>query len=56
MIPARSSEPYVLLEPVPLPRPISVVINGLLMRWRLMMLFDAYRAVSKPRLRPPKAP
>lgn len=44
------------LEPVPLPRPIGVVIGSLLIRWRLSMLIDAYRAISKPRLRPPKQP
>ncbi len=52
MIPTQLLDPYAPREPVP--RPIGVVINGLLLRWRLAMLSDAYRAISKPRLRPPK--
>lgn len=54
MISAQPFDPHSPLEPVPLPRPIGVVIDGLLVRWRLSMLFDAYRVMNKPRLRPPR--
>lgn len=54
MIPAPRLDLYAPLEVVSLPRPIGVVIDGLLIRWRLSMLFGAYRSISKPRLRPPK--
>jgi len=47
-------DPSVPLEPASSPRPLSVVIHGLLDRWRLSMLTNAYRVIGKPRLRPPK--
>ena len=45
---------YASLETVPRRRPVGEDFQVLLVRWRLSPL-EAYRVISKPRLRPPKA-